>query len=603
MKSANLMPQLPNIMPPKNTPERLPAGEVIVSFFRKIGVEYVFGIPGGPIEPFFDAMAISQKNHSHPKMIISRHETGASYMAEGYALRSGRLGVCVSTVGPGATNLLTGIASAYTSFVPMLVITAQTRQNTLARRPVQDSSRLGVDTVGMFEKCTKMSIEVTHPSQIKSTLYTAIKRAIRAPAGPVHLSFSPDVLRAEVDSSLFDEINIEELLTLPDLLDKNRADLLVSKMLNTYLDQKESVFIIGDGAEKCAPLAIQLATLLGAHIITVPQGKGFVSTNLKNFKGVLGFAGHESALQTLQDNNVENIISLGVTLYDNATEGWSPDVINSKLVVCDDRIINFEQAAESSLHIQSNLLTLLKYVDSRLKKALPEIYLPQSVIVSPQKDTFPEDKTTAEENIIDKIYPPDLLTHLQSILPSRTQWFADSGNSMAWLLHHLSTPESISPHSIPGGWCRTNTEYGGMGWAIGISVGAAISSHGNPIVCLTGDGSFLMNGTELTVAIQHQLPVIFVVLNDSSFGMVKHGQKMGSGQSIGTEIPFTDFSAIAKASGAQGFTIHSIQDLDGVNFDLTTGPIVLDCLIDPDAEPPIGARLKDLIGKQKEILT
>ncbi len=136
-----------------------------------------------------------------------------------------------------------------------------------------------------------------------------------------------------------------------------------------------------------------------------------------------------------------------------------------------------------------------------------------------------------------------------------------------------------------------------MGWAIGAAVGAALARTSQPMVCITGDGSYLMSGQEITVAVQERLPVTFLVLNDSSLGMVKHGQRMAGAEPIGTEIPFTDFAACARSMGAYGHAITTIEDLlalDGEAISRRDGPTLLDIRIDPNAEPPIGMRINQL---------
>jgi len=138
-----------------------------------------------------------------------------------------------------------------------------------------------------------------------------------------------------------------------------------------------------------------------------------------------------------------------------------------------------------------------------------------------------------------------------------------------------------------------------MGWAIGAVVGASLAKSEQPIVCITGDGSYLMSGQELSVAVQEQLPIVFLVLNDSSLGMVKHGQRLAGAESIGTEIPFTDFAASARSLGAYGHVIASVEDLmalDGRELITRDGPTLLDVRIDPEAVPPISMRINQLKG-------
>src|SRR5512136_1111408 len=170
--------------------------DLIVDYLEQFGVEYVFGVPGSPLGPLFDALERSERRGG-PCAVLTRHESGAAFIADGYARVSGRVGVCCSTTGPGATNLITGVASAFAEQIPMLVITSQTRIPDLSRGCFQDSSRDGVDIMGMFAHCTRYNSMVTHPNQLENKLASALTSALGNPKGPAHLSIPADIFGAE----------------------------------------------------------------------------------------------------------------------------------------------------------------------------------------------------------------------------------------------------------------------------------------------------------------------------------------------------------------------------------------------------------------------
>ncbi|MCZ6564914.1 MAG: thiamine pyrophosphate-binding protein, partial [Gammaproteobacteria bacterium] len=155
-------------------------GDLIVSYLEQIGVDYVFGIPGGAIEPLYNALARSERKGGI-RSVVARHETGAAFMADGYARNSGKLGVCCATAGPGATNLITGVASAYDNHSPLLVITAQTALENFGRNAAQESGDTGINTVAMFVQCTHYSTLVSHVNQLEQTLASPIMTAFRSP--------------------------------------------------------------------------------------------------------------------------------------------------------------------------------------------------------------------------------------------------------------------------------------------------------------------------------------------------------------------------------------------------------------------------------------
>ncbi|MGK0499527.1 MAG: acetolactate synthase-1/2/3 large subunit, partial [Oceanicoccus sp.] len=169
--------------------------DMIVEYLARIGIEVVFGVPGGAIEPFLNALARSERRGG-PRLVVARHECGAAFMADGYYRETGKMGVVCATTGPGSTNLITGVSSAMADKIPMLVITAQTPLPKFGKHALQESSCTAIDTVGMFRYCTLFNTLISHHEQLESKLVAAIMAAHRTPHGPAHISIPADVLRA-----------------------------------------------------------------------------------------------------------------------------------------------------------------------------------------------------------------------------------------------------------------------------------------------------------------------------------------------------------------------------------------------------------------------
>ena len=200
---------------------------------------------------------------------------------------------------------------------------------------------------------------------------------------------------------------------------------------------------------------------------------------------------------------------------------------------------------------------------------------------------------------------------LGATFPSHTRFLADSGNSVAWAIHYLAPQDrrigerrrtgarknSIERRVTNGGWLRLTMDFAPMGWAIGAAVGTAAGNLNVPVVCITGDGSMLMNGQEISVAVAEQLTVVYVVLNDNALGMVKHGQRLAGAEQIAFDLPVTDFATLARALGAQAFTVRSPEDFAGLDIGAICrrkGPTLLDVYIDPDEVPPMNLRMRTL---------
>jgi acetolactate synthase-1/2/3 large subunit len=208
------------------------------------------------------------------------------------------------------------------------------------------------------------------------------------------------------------------------------------------------------------------------------------------------------------------------------------------------------------------------------------------------------------------IKPQRLMRELSERCPPHTCFVADAGNSAAWAVHYLELGDRRlqrrrqSARQIPtperrhgNGWLRVTMDFAPMGWAIGAAVGIARANPATRVVCLTGDGSYLMNGQEITVAAEENLPVLFIVLNDAALGMVKHGQRLAGAEPIAFKLPQVDYRLLAESLGIPGHVVHSPEDLDTLNIDALLsrpGPTLLDVRIDGEEVPPMGLRMKTL---------
>lgn len=593
-------------------------GDLIMAYLEQLGVEYVFGIPGGAIEPFYNALARSGRRGG-PRAITSRHETGAAFMADGYHRTTGKLGVCCATTGPGATNLITGVASAYENNIPMLVITAQTSLSSFGLGAVQDSSCTGVNTVGLFQHCTRYNTLVSHPAQFENKLINAIMAAFAAPMGPVHLSVPMDVMRApysppEGGSS----INPAALLRRPMLLD-NDSVAVCYRELSTA---KNPVFLIGDEAGEAMGLINTLARKLNARLVTTPHGKGLVSPYHPLFQGVIGFSGHPEAHQALTDPATDSIFIIGARLGEWVTNTWDPRLSKHRLIQIEATETNLIKTPTAILHVRGDIRTVFEKILEKFAEDAPSTQKDQSKPalihrsgITPKLhfSLADEAKYLSDDT---PIKPQRLMRELPRIFPPNTRYLGDSGTSLSWSIHYLhpddrrkagrpedrripDRPDERNPEHRHAKveMFRGALDFACMGWATGSAIGVALALRGEPVVCITGDGSMLMNGQEITVAIEECLPVVFVVLNDSAFGMVKHGQRLTGAEQIGTTLPKTDFAAFAKAMGADAYVIHSPQDLlalDGDAICRRRGPTLLDVRIDPNEVPPIGSRAQTL---------
>lgn len=592
-------------------------GDLIVAYLAQINVEYVFGVPGGAIEPLYDALARRAKGNKDvadlvklpikaggarcasrigkgPRAIVARHEAGAAFMADGYARETGRLGVCTATTGPGATNLITGVASAYADSIPMLVITPQTALPNFGRQSLQESSVDAVDTVSMFEQCTCYNSFVSHAEQLEQKLFSAVAAAYRAPQGPAHLSIPMDILSQPLTQRTYSH-NLGMYLRQPKIIDTQKIDELCTRVDQTLVgDKKRIVVLVGKISELASRKVHEFCEQTNADIVATPTGKTWVSIDHPNYRGVFGFAGHTSAREAMVSPSVGLILAVGVGMDELSTNGWDQSaLLNEKLVHIDSSTENFNQSYMASMHLHGDYVELFtELIDTfyATRKAAKERiaaldYKRDQKSVIPWRPNWPVEPI----NMQAKVKPQQLMIDLADRLPTDTRFMIDAGNAWCWATHYLH-PKQIGHYHIAMG-------FGAMAWAVGAAVGVKFGTDTAPVVCITGDGSYLMSAQEITVAQMEGKNLIFVILNDHALGMVKHGQRLGGGEPIGFELPKVDFAAMAKAMGVKAFNINTQSDWVNVDFqDLLAhpGPVLLDIKIDAEEVPPMGKRVEVL---------
>ena len=305
----------------ENRPYR--AADIILYYLEQIGVQYIFGIPGGGIEPLYDALARSQRIGGI-RPIVARHETGAAFMADGYARESGKLGVCCATTGPGATNMITGVASAYMDHTPLLAITAQTSMKAFGRGAAQESSCTGIDTVAMYKHCTRYNTLVSHPDQLERKLIAAITTAMQPPFGPSHISIPIDILRGPITN--YHAVDLKKIVIPSNAVDDEDINLIYCKLVNS----KNPIFVIGTGAGHAIESILKVATLINAQVITTSEAKGLVNSFHPQYRGVYGISGHSTALSLLTSQHVDVALAIGVTLDEFTTNGWESTILFSE---------------------------------------------------------------------------------------------------------------------------------------------------------------------------------------------------------------------------------------------------------------------------------
>ncbi|MDO8350293.1 MAG: thiamine pyrophosphate-binding protein [Gallionella sp.] len=582
--------------------QALEMADLLVAYLEQIGVEYVFGVPGGAIEPLFNAMARSGRRGGL-RTIVARHEAGAAFMADGYARETGRLGVCCATSGPGSTNMITGVACAHDNNVPLLAISGLPALPSFGRGALQESSDTGVNAFAMFHHCTRYNAMVSHPSQFERKLANALMTAHQATGGPAHLAIPLDILRGAIPSAV-PAYNLAALFKQEPILIDERA---IQRLRDELRQSPRIAFVIGASCIEAIEAIMELVELTRALFITTPDAKGYINPRHPAYCGVFGFGGHDSAVGLL-GSKPDIVLAFGTGFSEFVSGGWCDSLLNNRLVHIDNSEENLMRSPMAMLHVRGHIRSVCERLNELLK-AVPSseaggvMRLNDIAGVTLQS---PESYTSNDT----PIKPQRLMKALSERCPPDTRFLADSGNSMVWTVHYLQPLnrriERMRQHVVgkmpeqrsgTANWLHVMMDFCPMGWAIGAADGIARGNPLCPVVCITGDGAFLMSGQEITVAAMEGLSVVFVVLNDSALGMVKHGQRLAGAEAIGYELPLVDYRKLAEAMGIPGHVIRSPQELDNLDFNTILrrkGPTLLDVRIDGEEVPPMVLRMKTL---------
>jgi acetolactate synthase-1/2/3 large subunit len=515
-------------------------------------------------------------------------------MADGYARGSGRIGVCCTTTGPGATNLITGVASAFAEKIPLLAITTQTRLPHFSFGSFQDSTRNGIDIMGMFEHCTRYDSMVTHPEQLERKLAAALTAALGRPKGPSHLSIPVDILAAEsAGTARFG--NLQTVLSAEqDIFDNAALDRLWQEIVKVLDRQGKIMLMAGYNALGGGREITRFAELTDSKIITSPRGKPAINPYHPLYHGVFGCSGHSAARQALTEKDVGLIIATGTNLSEWATSRWDPILMNDRLVHIHDDPSCFTRSPMARLHLLGDTSSVFKRLNDRLENErtpgainvtqhgklesdylLTKEYLPANISVIDQKACC--------QGAPDRpVRVPRLFAEMIRRLPMGSRYFIDNSNSVPWSIHYFFHPRPEAYH--------LSVEFATMAWAIGAAIGNSFADRSSPAICITGDGCYLMSGQEITVAVEEKLPVIFVVINDSAYGLIRHAHRHGGKEKVEFAIPAVDFAMMARAAGAQAYTIGTLRELESVDWQAMAnrrGPTLLDIRVDPEDAPPL----------------
>ncbi len=541
-------------------------------------VKYIFGITGKAISPFIDAIL----DYESIEFISAKHESGAALMAYGYAQGSGSIGVCCGTTGGGSTNLATGVATAYMNSVPLLVFTGQVSTFEFGKGAFQESTGYGqtINSVEFFKTITKESFYLDNLLNVAEIIKYAINVATSGRKGPVHISIPFDIQLAEIEYKYQEETHKPQS-------DEPRSN---KKALNDALylieEAKRPVFLIGwGGVFSGANIEIiEVAEKLKIPVVTTLQGKGAIPTNHPLCLGIMGICGHAMATEYIYEK-ADLLIAVGTSFGEFSTFNWNERLLNNKKIIqidIDDKEIGKNYPVQVAL--VGNAKGIVHELKLMINKSRITYKKSGDDLVNFIRTTGKYINAHLMEDGGVPIKPQRLMKELRANAPDNTIFLADSGAHWAWVMHYI-------PIYAGGGFYPT-LGLGSMGASVCSSIGVKLSKPDNPVICICGDGSFLMYGNEIATAEQFSISVIWVILNDAKYSMPAFSMVKQFNRTIGVELSKTNFSKLAEVYNVQGYRVEHPDELPKIFAEAIAlnKPVVIDVVIDPDEIPPVGKR-------------
>ncbi|SFR82071.1 biosynthetic-type acetolactate synthase large subunit [Anaeromicropila populeti] len=531
----------------------LSGSQILIECLKEQGVDTIFGYPGGSVLNIYDEL------YQHPEIrhILTSHEQGASHAADGYARSTGRVGVCLATSGPGATNLVTGIATAYMDSVPMVAITGNVPTPLLGKDSFQE-----VDIAGITMPITKHSFIVKDIEKLADTIRRAFEIAQEGRPGPVLVDITKDVTAAKTDY-------------------ERTAPKLISRVTNTITEHdietavkmigkaKKPMIFVGGGAviSNAEQELREFVEKVDAPVTDTLMGKGAFSGDSEYYTGMLGMHGTKTA--NLSVTECDLLIVVGARFSDRVTGNASKFAKKAKILQIDIDRAEINKNIVVDHCVVGDVKAVLDILNRKIEKQYHKEWIEH---VMAKKDAmpvkYPKDRLTGQF-VIEKIYE---LTGGDAIITTEV------GQHQMWAsqFYKYKKPRTF----------LTSGGLGTMGYGLGASIGAKVANPDKMVFNIAGDGCFRMNMNEIATAVRYQIPIIQVVCNNGVLGMVRQWQTLFYGKRYSHTVleDKVDFVKLAEAMGAKAYRITTMEETEAVLKEAMAlnEPVVIDCMIHCD---------------------
>lgn len=534
---------------------------VVLECLKKEGVDTIFGYPGGAVIPLYDALYDYKNDFKH---VRTSHEQGLVHAADGYARSTGKVGVCFVTSGPGATNAVTGIATAYMDSTPLVVISGQVPTTLLGKDSFQE-----IDITGVTLSITKHNFLVRNIKDIAPTIKEAFKVANSGRKGPVLIDIPKDLFLSDIDfnpdnyTSYLQENNLNQSNTF-ELNKSNKENLknaidLINKSINP-------IIYAGGGVKSsnAEDLLIEFAKKIDTPVVNTLMGLGDIDRKDELSLGLVGM--HGSRESNLALSNSDLIIAIGARFSDRVIGNTSEFAKKADIIHIDIDPSELNKNVDTDVLLTGDIANVLKVLINNVKVK--------------NNDNWKRQINEFKENIAIKEYefhPENILKLLNKKIGSNSIVVTDVGQHQMWAAKYWEYSK--------GKTLITSAGLGTMGFGLGAAIGSKVGNKEIPVVLVTGDGSFRMNCNELATVSKYNIPIVILLLNNGALGMVRQWQKLFSHERYSeTDIDNNlNYELLAKAYNMDGYSINNIEELNLVLNEIDINkPVILQCNINKD---------------------
>ncbi len=549
---------------PGESPTILTGAQALVESLERVGVDVVFGIPGGAILPAYDPLYDSKVRH-----ILVRHEQGAGHAAEGYAMVTGRVGVCIATSGPGATNLVTAIADAYMDSVPIVAITGQVVSAAIGTDAFQEA-----DIRGITFPITKHSFLVTDAAEIPHAIAAAFHLAATGRPGPVLVDIAKDALQSTTEFHWPEELDLPGYhpVAKPHSKQLREAARLIG-------EAKRPVLYVGGGVVKAQAYdaLAELVRITRIPVVTTLMARGAFPDSHELNLGMPGMHGTVAAVGALQRSDL--LITLGARFDDRVTGRLDSFAPEAKVIHADIDPAEISKNRVADVPIVGHLAEVIAELNSLLRAAdLPD-YGEWVRYLTGLKAKYSFDPQPLQDDLLSPEY---VIKRIGEIAGPDAIYVTGVGQHQMWSAHLL-------PHERPGRWLNSGGA-GTMGYCVPAAMGAQVGRPGAVVWGIDGDGCFQMTNQELVTCALNDIPIKIAVINNRSLGMVRQWQTLFYGERYSNTNLKThlvpDFPKLAEAMGAVGLRAETPEDVDRVINEamaINDRPVVVEFVVHKDA--------------------